>query len=175
MNKCLTTCRDCCKFKKSDIYFLPKFTSRELSILKSKNLSKKAFRHYKNSKKVFQVFPKKSKLNKKIFVCPYLDEHTQKCLIYEYRPFDCAVWPFLFMRGRRKEKNKIFIAHFNKDVCQITKEMSAAEFKRNLKKQLIRWDKKINLDKFISQYPELVWDFEPDTFIVREIKIKHYG
>ncbi|MFH0818407.1 MAG: YkgJ family cysteine cluster protein [Patescibacteria group bacterium] len=167
MNKCLTTCRGCCKFKENRIYFAPKITDKEVANIKSNGLYKKVFYPFKNSKKIFQISLVKSKFSKDTFVCPYLDEETQICKIYKMKPFDCEFWPFLLMYD--KNRKNVLIAHFNKNICPITHTMSKTKFEDYLNKSLDKWMKKKNIIKLISKYPELVWDYEPVTFIVKEI------
>ena len=167
MNKCLTSCRGCCKFQKDEISFAPKITSDEIASIKSNGSYKPVFIPFKNSKEVFQISLIKSKLTDEILVCPYLDEDTQKCGIYKIRPFDCQFWPFLFMYNENKEK--ILIAHFDKDACPKNDIMSQKKFNEYLIKNLDEWISKKGLIQLISQYPELIWDFELDTFIIKEI------
>lgn len=169
MNKCLTACRSCCKFKKDEIYFAPKITREEIARIKSNGAYKQVFDPFKNSRKVFQISLIKSKFSKDIFVCPYLDEDTQACNIYDIRPFDCEFWPFLLMHDEKREK--ICIAHFNKEICQITGAMSKTRFEYYLNKCLNKWVHDKNIRKLISKYPELVWDYESDTFVIKEINL----
>ena len=169
MDKCLTTCRGCCKFEKNALYFAPKITHEEIGKLRVKGFYKPVFYPFKNSKKVFQISLIKSKFSKNIFVCPYLDENTQKCGIYGLSPFDCRFWPFIFMHDKKKEK--VLIAHFNKELCQITDTMSKTKFEDYLDKTLDDWVRKKNIIKIISKHPELIWDYEPDTFIIKEVNL----
>lgn len=169
MNKCLTTCRHCCKFRKERLYFAPKITDNEIDRIKSNGLYKPVFFPFKNSKKVFQISLTKSKKLKDIFVCPYLDENTHKCNIYRIRPFDCNFWPFIFMYD--KSGKKVLIAHFNKEKCQATDLMSKIKYKDYLDKNLDKWINEKNIIELVKEYPELIWDYEPNTFIIQEINI----
>ncbi len=167
MNECLTTCRGCCKFKKDEIYFAPKITREEIATIKSNGSYKDVFRPFKKSKKIFQITLIKSGLTKEVFVCPYLNEATQACEIYNFRPFDCEFWPFLLMYDKKKEK--ILIAHVNKEICPITDTMNEGEFKNYLIKKLDKLMREKDVINLINKYPELIWDYEPDTFVIKEI------
>lgn len=169
MNKCLTTCRGCCKFEKDEIYFAPKITHEEIARIKSNGLYKKVFNPFNNFKKVFQISLIKSKFSKGIFVCPYLNEDTQGCNIYDIRPFDCEFWPFLLMYDKKREK--VLIAHFNKEICPIIDAASKTQFEDYLNKGLNKWIHEKNISVLISEYPELVWDYELETFIIKEINL----
>lgn len=36
------------------------------------------------------------------FICPFLNEQDNKCKIYEFRPFECQLYPFLInLRGKK--------------------------------------------------------------------------
>jgi len=169
MNKCLTTCPGCCRFDKEDVYFAPKFTKEEFERIKSNGFNKDFFKTFKNSKNVFQISLIKSKLFKDIFICPFYDEVTRICEIYKIRPFDCEFWPFMVMYDENKEK--VFIAHYNKDVCPITDDMSETQFKEYLEKTLDKWIKEKDLINLIKEHPDLIWDYELETFMIKEISL----
>lgn len=137
MNVCLASCRSCCKFQPQDKYFAPIITTAEIAKLKTSKSNRKMFLPYKNSKEVSQIRLVKSKFSTNLFVCPFLDEKTQSCAIYRYRPMDCRFWPLLFMFN--KKRDKIYLAHFNKNFCQITARMDTAAFKKYLDKTFHNW------------------------------------
>lgn len=166
-NICLTTCRACCKFRKDELYFAPKVTKEEISHIKSSGLYKSIFVPFNNSKKVFQIILKPSKLFKDIYVCPYLDEKIHMCGVYKMRPFDCDFWPFILMFDEKKEN--ILIAHYDKNICKITDIMSKIKFKNYLKSSLYKWIKEKKILELVRKYPELIWDYEPDTIILKKL------
>ena len=166
-NRCLTTCQSCCKFSKDEVYYAPIVMDEEIAKIKSDGLYKKVFHPFKKSKNVFQISLIKSKVSKDLFVCPYLDENTQMCIIYNIRPFDCKFWPFILMHD--KERKKVFIAHFNKKICQITDVMSNAKFKEYLIKYIDNLVQQKNISELINKYPDMIWDYEPDTFMIKEL------
>ena len=154
MNQC-QHCRECCKFAADETYFGPLFTQDEI-----KGLDKSLFKQYKNSKNVFQIQLVKSK-KEDCYVCPLLDEASHLCTIYEKRPFDCKIWPFLFMRDKNNEP---VLACFDKELCGIFNSMVDAEFNKELQKM----NNKTTIE-FLKKHKELIWDFEEDTFIIKRI------
>jgi Fe-S-cluster containining protein len=160
MNVC-QKCRGCCKFKKDDEYFAPLFTKNELEKIKA---NKKMF--IRRSKNVYQIKLVKSKIDKDILVCPFLDEESHLCKIYANRPFDCKFWPFIFM----KEKEKIQLGCFEKEFCLITKTMSNEEFKNYLN-SVFDWIEKNKVLYLIKEHPSLIWEKEKDVIVLKEFSI----
>jgi len=160
MNIC-QKCRGCCKFEKSDVYFSPLFTKEEIEKI---GADKKMFK--KRGKDVFQIKLVRSKMQKNIFVCPFLDEETHLCKIYVNRPFDCKFWPFIFMR----DGNSLLLGCFKKDYCEITKSMSDEEFGKYLS-SVFDWIKANKIDELIEKHPDLIWDKEDDVIILKEYPI----
>lgn len=149
-------CRECCKFEKDEIYFAPLFTKEEVDELNKENITFK-----KKSNNVFQIELKKSN---NYYVCPFLDESNHLCTIYEKRPFDCRIWPFIFM----KKDNRIVLACFDKDLCPDMENMKKRQFPR-LTKKVLKWIKKNDILKLIKEHEGLVWGFEEDAFVVKDI------
>jgi Fe-S-cluster containining protein len=160
MNVC-QKCRGCCKFKKDDEYFAPLFTKNELEKIKA---NKKMF--IRRSKNVYQIKLVKSKIDKDILVCPFLDEESHLCKIYASRPFDCKFWPFIFM----KEKEKIQLGCFEKEFCLITKTMSNEEFKNYLN-SVFHWIEENKILDLIKEHPSLIWEKEKDVIVLKEFSI----
>lgn len=158
-NKC-QKCRECCKFYKDEIYFAPLFTDEEKGIVEGLINGKVSFKKYKDSDNVFQIELVKSG---HLYVCPLLDEKTHLCAIYEKRPFDCRIWPFIFM----KKDNDIVLACFDKDLCPNMDSMKKRQIPR-LTKKVLRWIKKNDVHKLIKEHKELVWDYEKDTKIIKK-------
>ena len=156
-------CRGCCKFEKGDEYFSPIFTIEEINKIRKsiKNIPK--FNKHKNSKNVFQIELVKSK-KENLSVCPFLDEDTHLCNIYELRPFDCKLWPFVLTKT--KDGKSITLSCFDKDLCPPFEKSKDKHFEEH-KKEVIKLIKsKTNL---IRTHPELVWENEEDTFFVAKV------
>ncbi len=161
MNQC-QSCKDCCKFEEKDAYYAPIFTQEELTKIKDKN---NTFFPFKNSRNIFQIKLIKTK-HPKILACPYLNEETHLCEIYEIRPIDCKIWPFLFMHSENKDK--ILLACWDKDACPKTDKMTQEKYNEYLSEQEKELTK-MNMPEFIKKNPEYIWDYEPYTITIKEI------
>lgn len=160
-------CRECCKFLEEDLYFSPIFTEEEVNKIKKK--FKVNFKPYKDSKNVFQIEMVKSIEDEKLYVCPLLDEEKHLCQVYPIRPFDCRVWPFIFMKD--KSGKKVVFACFDKDICPVTDKMDRNAFEMH-KDEVIKWINKHDLIKLLNKHPALIWDYEADTFVISELEKK---
>ena len=154
---CLS-CKGCCKFEEEELYFVPLFTKDEMEKL-GKN--KATFKPYKNSSNVFQIQLKKQN---KVYVCPFL-KNDHLCEIYENRPFDCRFWPFIFM----KKDDKVYLC-CDTDLCPEVEDLSEKEF-NELKDKTMQWTEENKIMDFIEKHKDLIWDYEEDTLIIKEIKI----
>ncbi len=84
-------CRYCCRFAEKDSAWFPRLLKEESSLLEKV----KSFRPVKNSKD-------------RNFLCPLLNLNDNKCSIYDTRPFECSLYPFLLNRDTAMKK--IFVA-----------------------------------------------------------------
>ncbi|MCS7135412.1 MAG: YkgJ family cysteine cluster protein [Candidatus Aenigmarchaeota archaeon] len=157
MNIC-QKCRSCCKFKKEHEYFAPVFTKEEVKRI---NADKNLFKIKGHG--VYQIKLVPSKFDKEILVCPFLDEDTHLCKIYDKRPFDCKFWPFIFM----KDKDKIQLGCFKKDYCMITENMSEKQYQIYLN-SIFDWIQSNKIMKLIKKYPDLIWEKEEDVVVLKE-------
>ena len=63
----------------------------------------------------YQAKTVKSISKKDHFACSFLDEKSHKCKIYNKRPFDCSLWPF--MVGWDKNKKDVFLWIADSSFC----------------------------------------------------------
>jgi Fe-S-cluster containining protein len=159
-------CRGCCIFKEDELYFAPLFTEEEVQRIKV-GFCGDFFTPYKKSGRVFQVrLVRKSVGDVFYHVCPFLDESTHLCRIYDTLPFDCRFWPFIFM----KNNGKTFLSCFSKSVCLKTEGMDELEFKQ-FRESFIGGIGRENALNLIRRYPDLLWDYEPDASIIEEVNV----
>ena len=160
-------CKECCKFEADESYFAPLFTKEEIKNIEKQNGKTDFFKNYKNSDNVFQIKLVKADNNK--YVCPFLDGDSHLCKVYSMRPFDCRIWPFIFMKDK---KGRSVLACFDKEICSNLKNMKQEEFDK-LKENFISWLYASDSLSIVLKNKELIWDYEEDTFIIEEIeKIK---
>jgi len=155
-------CKECCYFYLEESYFAPLITKEELAkIPKDKQAY---FKPYKESNNTFQVQLIRCKKDND-YVCPMLDEETYLCEIYDSRPFDCKIWPFIIMKDKQ---GKTVLACSNKSNCRIIKNMPDKEFNSHFKKLLAMLKDK-GLLEWLNKNKDLIWDYEDDTFIIKEL------
>lgn len=88
-------CRGCCRFNEADSIWSPTVLDEEEKLIPTFAIS---------SNKKIRALPSAEKINN--FICSFLNSHDNKCNIYEERPFECRLYPFLINR----KKNKVFLA-----------------------------------------------------------------
>jgi hypothetical protein len=169
-------CRGCCRFSKEDIEFGPLFTKEEIDMLRDKLKVLPEFKSCRGSSKAFQFELIKSmqKDGSYKYACPFLDEQTHLCDIYQYRPLDCRMWPFLFMRD--EENRRSFIACFDMDDCPVTDRMTDSQFLA-YRDELFRMIDKEKILHLVKENPDMIWECIEGTFMVAEIdfsKEKYY-
>jgi len=91
---CLS-CRGCCSFFDASSCWTPVFLEEEALELKKRGVLKKSPEELK-----VPLVSTTSGANN--FICSFFDAATLQCGIYEYRPFECQLYPFLINRTREK-------------------------------------------------------------------------
>jgi uncharacterized protein len=163
------TCRGCCKFRESDRYFAPLFSQNEVDRIRESGFSADCFKPHKNHADVFQIVLTPSLDDASWHVCPFLNEETHLCAIYEIRPTDCRIWPLMMMRD--KDPKSMTLGCFNKDFCEITDRLSSHEFTQHVT-NLTNWFDEQGFVRHYQKTPGLAWDFEPETFHIRTLEME---
>jgi Fe-S-cluster containining protein len=156
----------CCRFRNEDRPYAPIFTDAEIKKIR-KIFKLPRFKSYKRSKKVYQVILLKSKKEKGIYICPYFNEIKKSCKIYYCRPFDCEFWPFILMKNKSGKRSEIRL--YDKSLCFGLQKMSAKKINGH-KKRMVRLLHHKNFLNLIDTYPELIWDYDPETKFVAKQK-----
>lgn len=92
-------CKLCCRFVHRDSVWVPHLTDGDCAIL-SKD---KEAHHFISRSKTIDPVPM---ADKDVYVCPLLTVANNKCRIYETRPFECLLYPFLI----NKKEGAVFLA-----------------------------------------------------------------
>lgn len=89
-------CRQCCRFSAMDSVWLPCLLEEEMQdLLDKKDLPAVSI----SLKRKIQPLPNPQGDG---FICPFLDAQDNKCKIYNTRPFECQLYPFLIsIRGKK--------------------------------------------------------------------------
>ncbi len=155
-------CRGCCYFPEEEQYFAPIFTKEEIETIAKTRKEMPTFKPFRDSANVFKIDIIPSTRKSGQYVCPFLDEKTHLCGVYGVRPFDCKIWPFMFM----KDKNgKTVLASFTKDACPITDSFSEKEYDE-YKKSILDFINKENGFALLKSHPDLASDYEEETYII---------
>ena len=81
-------CRGCCRFKEANSVWSPCLLDEEVQDLLDKKISHASI----SADRRIQPVPDPKQEG---FVCPFLNIEDNKCKIYEFRPFECQLYPFL--------------------------------------------------------------------------------
>ena len=116
---------------------------------------------YKNSETVFQIQLKKATEVDAVYpyVCPFLDEASYACTIYENRPFDCQTWPYIIHKVT--QTGHTLVAHFTGDVCLALKEISTEDFEE----YKAYFEALVTSEKYkaiLKRSPELIWEHQDE-------------
>jgi len=88
-------CKGCCRFKEADSAWSPCLLDEEIQDLLDKNIPAV---YISGTRKIMPV----SNPKEEGFVCPFLGMQDNKCRIYELRPFECQLYPFLINLRNKK-------------------------------------------------------------------------
>ncbi|MDP2938654.1 MAG: YkgJ family cysteine cluster protein [Candidatus Omnitrophota bacterium] len=147
--ECCLKCDGCCRFIDKKSQWVPRIAKSEiLKILKS------GFPQHLFSK----LNKNDNQLNlvnyKGINICAFLFPQTNRCKIYNNRPFDCQLYPFILMRNREKIFLSVHLA------CPFVKEnLEKREFKNYLT-YLKEFLNKKGISSFIRKNIFLAQDYD---------------
>ncbi len=160
-------CRGCCRFEKDDKYATV-FARPELDRVREKLGSIPKVKEFRGSGNVFQVQLVRSQNGENgDYVCPFLEEGRHSCSIYEIRPLDCRIWPFMITRSR--DGKRVDLVCLEKRDCPSYEKISPQEFELH-KRKMLGTIRSAEMIGFMRKFPELIWDYEPYSFLVSEIK-----
>jgi uncharacterized protein len=92
-------CHGCCRFKEEDSVWLPSLLNSEIELLLSQGLPQTMI----SPDKKMRVVP----FNKEnTFLCALCNSEENKCKIYDIRPLECQLYPFLLCR----QESKVYLA-----------------------------------------------------------------
>jgi hypothetical protein len=81
-------CRGCCRFKEANSVWSPCLLDEEVQDLLDRQIPAASI----TADRRIQPIPNPKQEG---FVCPFLNIEDNKCKIYEFRPFECQLYPFL--------------------------------------------------------------------------------
>lgn len=89
-------CQGCCRFKEAESVWLPCLLDEEIqNLLDRKEIPSVSI----SAERRIQPLPNPKAEG---FICPFLDAAQNQCKIYDFRPFECQLYPFLIsMHGQK--------------------------------------------------------------------------
>ena len=150
-------CRECCRFRANRQDFAPIFTAEELDAIRRATDSMPEFVPFKDSASMFQIRLQKAKHDDPVYpyVCPFLDEDAYACTIYDIRPFDCRIWPFIILK--LSETGEVKLAHFTGDACLALEEVSPEDL-GEYEAYMTRLVTDNTFLDFLRAHPDLIWE-----------------
>jgi len=91
-SKVCLSCDVCCRFPEQDSFLRPFFTQSEIRQAVERGLDSEFFSNSDGCQ--VEVVPH---LSGEGYLCPAFDPETSHCRIYEVRPLDCQLYPFVLM------------------------------------------------------------------------------
>lgn len=82
-------CRGCCRFREENSIWAPCLLDEEVQDLLDKKIPPASITAER------RIHPVRSQDPAAAFICPFLDLLQNKCKIYDFRPFECQLYPFL--------------------------------------------------------------------------------
>jgi uncharacterized protein len=81
-------CQGCCRFKEANSVWSPCLLDEEVQDLLDRKITSASI----DLGRKIQPIPNPKQEG---FICPFLNSEDNKCKIYEFRPFECQLYPFL--------------------------------------------------------------------------------
>lgn len=127
------TCQGCCRFDDGKSIWRPQITKKEIK--------KKIFESRVDNKGFL-----KTKKNKTSFICCFLDDKKYCCRIYQQRPFECQLYPFLLISQKNQTLLAVHLAcpfiQENRQTTGFYEQVDILKrFFRNFKKEDSGWKK----------------------------------
>lgn len=88
-------CLGCCRFREANSVWLPCLLDEEAQMLLDKKIPPVSI----TGKRRIHPLPAP---NQDGFICPFLNLQDNKCGIYDFRPFECQLYPFLIKLSNKK-------------------------------------------------------------------------
>lgn len=160
-----TACRGCCVFDREALFFAPLVTPEERrAIEKHRALSRGRSRAlFKAEKGIWQL---RMAPWKKRHKCPFLDDATWLCGIYEVRPFDCRVYPYLPMWDG---SGRTVTVAFHTGGCPVHENHPRSKAGAALR-AFVRKMNSAPVRRLFTRHPGLVWKYDKDFTIVHRFR-----
>ena len=146
---CLS-CDACCRFKESKSPWRPKITKEEIDGMKNPDLLSVIYSKEKIEK---SGHIKTKKCGDNHHLCSFFAPETNACTIYELRPFECQLYPFVLT----KVKNEVaVVVHHHCPFVQENRNTSEFQKYAEYLQQFFRREDTL---QFIKRNPSLAGEY----------------
>ena len=150
-------CQGCCRFKEADSVWSPCLLEEEIQELLDKDIPPASI----SIDRRLRPIPDPGKEG---FICPFLNPADNKCRIYESRPFECLLYPFLFCLRNKKARITVDLN------CPYAKEkINSQEFKQ-YSEYLAAYLNTPEQIKVLKDNPQILQAYE-DVLDILEVEI----
>ncbi len=147
-------CRECCHWVNPEELIIL-FTEDDVARVRQLNeAALPVFHPYKGAQNLFfpeVVLSPDPKIGGQ---CPFWNAETGGCEIYDIRPMDCRIWPFLYARDRHGAVN---IACFKSNWCPVLRESPEEVLQGYYRRMVDRLSSEAML-AWLRRYPGMVLD-----------------
>jgi Fe-S-cluster containining protein len=155
-------CEVCCRYLEKDTVWAPLFLFDEILELTEKNILPSClFTHAATDVR------RPARINLVLgathFICPCFNPQKNMCKIYEYRPLDCQLYPFLLVRRGKK----VFLALDQK--CPYTKNITATQAFKDYVEFLLGFFASEDFIQLIKKNPEFIQEYPQDVEILESL------
>lgn len=146
-------CQGCCRFKEIDSVWTPCLLEEEVQDLLDKDIPAA----YINMQRKIQPVPDPKGEG---FLCAFLEAQSNKCKIYNLRPFECQLYPFLI---NLRNKKVVLTVDLN---CPYIKEaINKKEFKEYAEYLAAYLNSKEQLEMLMDN-PQIIQAYEDVTDLI---------
>ena len=153
-------CQGCCRFKEADSVWSPCLLDEEIQILLDKKDIPAA------SISIDRRIEPVANPHGADFICPFLNSPDNKCAIYDIRPFECQLYPFLI--NLREDKVLLTVDLNCPYVCEKIDSQEAREYISYLSSYLNSPEQV----EMLKDNPQIVQAYE-DVREVAELRLPH--
>ena len=171
------SCDVCCRFPERDSFLRPFFTRSEIKQAIEHGVSPERFAHLEGGQ--IDVVPHPSEEG---YLCPAFDPLTSHCRIYEVRPFDCQLYPFVLMWDDLQQEILLgwdtkcpYFLPFSSEM-PFSQDQSHLPVLETLPGEIMQQAKRVaegledgKWHDQIIQYPHLVTRFQSDVIIIQSL------
>ncbi|MDD4939311.1 MAG: YkgJ family cysteine cluster protein [Candidatus Omnitrophica bacterium] len=140
-------CRGCCRFKKLDSAWSPCLLEEEIQDLLDKKIPPACI----SANKKLMPIPDPAEEG---FICPFLRAEDNRCKIYDFRPFECRLYPFLI----NLRKGRVVLT-LDLNCPYVTENLKKEEFKKYTE-SLISFLNSPAQIKLLKENPQIIQAYE---------------